>query len=107
MNEGAVPRLPTPRGVQVLGGWLPPRSILGYGPGGASVVRGMTTVAKILKGVGNPHLSLYKGEGYWYFAFDDGGERYETQSVMVMRLRELSLEEWVAEGRSLCNRMGS
>lgn len=67
----------------------------------------MTTVAKILKGVGNPHLSLYKGEGYWYFAFDDGGERYETQSVMVMRLRELSLEEWVAEGRSLCNRMGS
>jgi len=61
----------------------------------------MTTVAKILKGVGNPHLSLYKGEGYWYFAFDDGGSRHETRSVMVLRLSHLSLDQWVAEGRAL------
>jgi hypothetical protein len=61
----------------------------------------MTTTVTILARIGHQHLSLYRGEGYWYFSYDDGGSRHETRSVMVLRLSHLSLDQWVAEGRAL------
>ena len=63
------------------------------------------SVKSILRAVRNPYLSLYRGEGYWYFVLDDGGDLFEEQSVPVMRLNQLSFSEWVDEGRAFCNRV--
>ncbi|WP_170339668.1 hypothetical protein [Ruegeria arenilitoris] len=54
--------------------------------------------ATILKRIGNEHLSLHCGAGYWFFNFDDG-DIFETDSVYTMRLNDLSLDQWMAEGR--------
>lgn len=60
----------------------------------------MITTRKILKAIGCPILNLYKGEGYWYFVYDDLDRNvFETQSVYTVRLSNLPLEEWVREGR--------
>ena len=64
----------------------------------------MLTTRRILKEIGSPYLALYNGGGYWYFAFHDGVE-FETHSVMVLRLRDLSLRQWVAEGREFLARI--
>ena len=56
---------------------------------------------QILDVVGCPNLSLYKGDGYWYFVYDDGADKFATRSVYAVRLSDLSLETWVAEGREL------
>jgi hypothetical protein len=60
----------------------------------------MTTAAKVLKAIGNPHLSMCKGEGYIYFILDDGADVYETRSVYTMHIKDLPLEAWVEEGRA-------
>ena len=56
----------------------------------------------VLREIGCPYLSLYRGDGYWYFTYDDieGRGIYETQSVCTMRLSDLSLEDWVGTGKS-------
>lgn len=60
----------------------------------------MITTRKILKAIGCPILNLYKGEGYWYFVYDDLDRNvFETQSVYTVRLSNLPLEEWVREGK--------
>lgn len=64
----------------------------------------MLTARRILKEIGSPYLALYNGGDYWYFKFDDG-TFFETQSVMVPRLRDLSLRQWVAEGREFLARI--
>lgn len=39
-----------------------------------------------------------KGGEYFYFVFDDG-VRYDTHSVMVPRLNDLTLAQWIDEGK--------
>lgn len=60
-----------------------------------------TRAAQILKIIDCPKLSLYRGQGYWYFSYDDldAGGPYETHSVPVVYLSQLNLDSWVAEGR--------
>lgn len=49
-------------------------------------------------------LELVRGKGYFYFVFDDG-KRYDTLSVMVYRLNDLTLAQWVDEGKQYAARM--
>jgi hypothetical protein len=56
------------------------------------------TARKILAGVGEPSLKLYPGNGYWYWVFDTT-DFYDTLSVPVMRLGNLPLAEWIADGK--------
>ena len=41
-------------------------------------------------------MALEQGNGYLYFVYDDGA-KFETHSVMVPRLNDLSIEQWRAE----------
>lgn len=66
------------------------------------------TRAQIIGAIGNPHLQLYRGDGYFYFVYDDGKDRWEDHSVYVYRLNHLSYDKWIAEGldflkKVLCN----
>lgn len=57
----------------------------------------------ILKAIGCDKLSLVRvpGDGYWYFAYDAiESNFYETESIYVMRLNDMSLERWVEYGVS-------
>lgn len=56
-------------------------------------------VNKALQELGAQEI-LVKGEGYYYF-IEGNSYSWETSSVMVMTLNELSLEEWIAEWKSL------
>ena len=63
----------------------------------------LRTINKILAEDGYP-LELVKGDGYFYFdfaAYDryDGRLVYETESVYVYRLNDLTLERWLEIGR--------
>lgn len=49
-------------------------------------------------------LELVKGKDYFYFVYDDG-KKYDTLSVMVPRLNDIPLAQWVAEGREFCAKM--
>ena len=50
----------------------------------------------------NPYINLYKGEGYWYFVYDDPVHCiYRTRSVYVYRLNELTLEQWCESAEEL------
>ena len=60
-------------------------------------VKRVTTKA-ILDKISNPALKLYKGEDYFYFVLDDG-VIFDTHSVYVTRLSDLSFDAWVDEGR--------
>ncbi len=44
-------------------------------------------------------IELVKGEGYWYFVYDDikTGE-YETYSVMTFTLNQMDIGRWVGIG---------
>ena len=54
---------------------------------------------QIIKKIGNPHLNLYIGKGYFYFVYDTGNIKdYDDHSVYVYRLNHLSLDQWVNEG---------
>ena len=60
----------------------------------------MIKTKTILKKIGEPNLSLYKGQGYYYFVYDDG-INYKDRCVMVNILNHLSLDSWVYEGKLL------
>jgi len=54
---------------------------------------------QIIKKIGNPHLKLYAGEGYFYFVYDNTDpNQWDDHSVYVYRLHDLSLNQWVDEG---------
>lgn len=63
----------------------------------------MLTIKKIIKEIGNPYLSLYRGSGYHYFTYDNGKSGneliYGDHSVCVYRLNMCSLDWWVKEGQ--------
>lgn len=72
------------------------------------------TKQQIIKEIGCPHLTLWKnaGDGYHYFMYDtfhkkgtgfDG--RYNTYSIYVMYLKDMSLEQWVKEGKDFVAQM--
>ena len=66
------------------------------------------TRAQIIGAIDNPHLQLYRGDGYFYFVYDDGKDRWEDHAVYVYRLNHLSYDKWIAEGldflkKVLCN----
>jgi hypothetical protein len=61
----------------------------------------MINKLQILRAIGNENLSLYRGNGYWYFVYDDDAELYGDVSVPVMNLNHLDLDSWVAYGRDL------
>ena len=50
----------------------------------------------------NPYVNLYKGEGYWYFVYDDPVHCiYRTRSVYTYQLNDLTLEQWCDEADEL------
>jgi hypothetical protein len=54
----------------------------------------------IIKKINCQSLELCKGEGYWYFVYDDVPNRiFETRSVPCKYLSHMSLESWVEEGK--------
>jgi hypothetical protein len=64
--------------------------------------------ATVVKALRDPRLKLVAGKGYWYFIFDDvKANRYETHSVLVMRLNQLPLKQWIEEGREFLNKVTS
>lgn len=67
----------------------------------------MVTVKKILEAVGCSKLKLYRArEGYFYFEYDDTDAKvYDTVSVFVWRLNQMSLESWVADGKEFVAKM--
>jgi hypothetical protein len=65
----------------------------------------MITTKQILRAIGNANLSLYKGDGYWYFVYDDKGDLYDDLSVYTMRLNDLPLSSWVEDGRALISKV--
>lgn len=73
----------------------------------ARVNNSPTRAKQVTDIIGNPHLELVQGEGYWYFVYDDNAGNYETQSVAVLRLSHLALDQWVAEGKELIATMES
>ena len=59
------------------------------------------TRKQIIKKIGSPHLSLYSGEGYFYFVYDNGNPHaWGDHSVYVYRLHDMSLEQWIEEGKN-------
>jgi hypothetical protein len=42
-------------------------------------------------------LELVRGNGYMYFVYDTG-KKYNTKSIMVPRVGDLTLAEWIKEG---------
>lgn len=63
-----------------------------------------TRVSQVLHAIGNEHLTLVAGNGYWYFVFDDG-VKFDTKSVYTMRLSNFTVNEWAAEGREFVAKM--
>lgn len=60
------------------------------------------SVKEVLRAVGSSYLSLYKGEGYWYFIYDNGCLEalvYESFTVYAMRLNDMTRDAWVERGR--------
>lgn len=64
------------------------------------------TTKQVIKAVGSEHLELVAGNGYWYFIYDDVAKgRYDTMSIMTMRLGDLTVEQWAADGREFVAKM--
>lgn len=56
------------------------------------------TVKRVLKELACKKLDLAKGEGYWYFIYDDiPNNIFETHSVYTVQLNALSIEQWKSE----------
>lgn len=62
---------------------------------------------QVLDALRNDKLSLYRGDGYWYFVYDDGDKIFETQSVYIKYLSSLELSDWLAIGRDFIDRVES
>jgi len=59
-----------------------------------------TSAAQIVKLIGCEYLSLYRGNGYWYFVYDDASRNiWHDESVPVCYLSQASIEFWVNEGK--------
>jgi hypothetical protein len=61
----------------------------------------MLTIKKVndeLRAITSQYIELVKGQGYYYFVYDDG-RRYSTASVYVNSLNQLSLDTWLYEAR--------
>jgi hypothetical protein len=65
-----------------------------------------TRVSQVLFAVGNEHLDLVQGKGYWYFVYDDTIKGiYDTTSIMTMRLGDFTVAQWAEDGREFCAKM--
>lgn len=65
-----------------------------------------TSTKQVLKAVGNEHLDLVRGNGYWYFVYDDTVKGlYDTTSIYTMRLSDFTVEQWAQDGREFCAKM--
>lgn len=63
---------------------------------------------EILKIIGCDNLSLVycTGEAYWYFVYDDiKNNKFETESVYTPRLKDMTVEQWVAVGKDFVNKI--
>jgi hypothetical protein len=58
----------------------------------------------VVSGVGCKYLNLYHGKDYWYFVYDKAN-KYNTHSIYVCYLRDMKLEEWIAEGKAFVAKM--
>lgn len=68
------------------------------------------TIAKsakqILKAINCDKLDLARGEGYWYFVYDDTSKKlYETHSVYCCYLNQMTVDQWVEEGKDFVAKM--
>lgn len=67
------------------------------------------TRAQIIGAIGNPHLQLYRGEGYHYFVYNNGKDGdemvYDDYSIYVYRLNHLSFDRWVDEGKDFLKKV--
>lgn len=60
-----------------------------------------TNTRQIIKKIGCDKVELVRGDGYWYFAYDDVPNNiWETESVMTMYLNSLTVEQWVEIGKA-------
>lgn len=67
----------------------------------------VATTKRILDTIACPELRLYKDRrsSYFYFVYDSKSPNiWESRSVWVSNLSDLSLESWVHEGRELVRR---
>jgi hypothetical protein len=58
-------------------------------------------VNKAIKELGGEEV-LVKGDGYYYF-WEGTAPDWKSSSVMVCRLNQLTLEQWIEEYKSLKN----
>lgn len=64
------------------------------------------TVVKNISIPSTATLELVKGEGYWYFVYDDViNNKYDTHSEYVFYLNSLDLDNWVDIGTKFVERM--
>lgn len=49
-------------------------------------------------------LELVRGKGYQYFVFDDGGTRYDTESVYVCYVSQMADAWWIEQGKQYAAR---
>ena len=77
---------------------------------------GVNGVNKCLKAGGYPEVELVKGEGYFYFVFDNIVDNkhdlvdnqpqvYETENVMVCNFRDQMFDHWVRDGIDFAERI--
>ena len=59
------------------------------------------TIAAALKKAGLPAELKFNStrDGYQYFTLDDDGDVFETHSVYVQRVSDLTITQWVEEAR--------
>lgn len=64
------------------------------------------SASQVIKKIGCEKLKLFRGEGYWYFEYDDFEKNkiYDTHSVYISYLSHWSLENWVEEGQGFIKR---
>ena len=62
----------------------------------------MKKVNDVIKSETSQYIDLHKGEGYFYFVYDDG-KRYSTASVYVNSLNQLALTSWIYEAKVFHN----
>lgn len=58
----------------------------------------LKTINKIIQTQVSPYMELVKGEGYFYFVYDNG-PKFETKSVCTFRLNNLTLDMWIDDAR--------
>lgn len=62
------------------------------------------TIKRILAEINNENLNLYRGKDYFYFTYSNIDEDFfETYSVYVYRLHDLSFGDWIECGNNFCD----